>query len=211
MLNYLPPFIENKQEKIGKVLALTIPEPGIYRLVTELYEELYIVPFDYDGDALPRDVFQYGEALDDVVLFDIGRGQLILEYELARRRRENVFQDWEINYYDALLLSLSEAERPYTPQYFGSYPPPTISPVGAVTRYQSISNGAYLVDSGGNWFVALSRAIADLDKEPFSPYLAPMSAKSDYYFITKEKFPPIASEFYGIFPGLEAVIPPEKA
>lgn len=210
MLNYLPPFIENKQEKIGKVLALTIPEPSIYCLVTERYEELYIVPLDYEGDVLPRDVFQYGVTLDDVALFEVGKGQFILEYELARRQRANASENWEINYYDALLLSFSEAERPFVPQYFGPYLPPLLAPGGAVTRYKTICNGAFLVDSGGRWFVALSQFIALLNFEPFVSLLEPARVENNYYFIDKENFSPVASLLYDLFPGLEAAFPPEN-
>lgn len=207
MLNFLPPFIENKQEKIGKVLSLTIPEPGIYRLITDRRGELYVVPLDYEGDAFSRDVFQYGETLDDVAVFEVGKGQYILEYELARRHRADAIEDWEINYYDALLHDFSEAERPFVPQYFGPYLPPLLAPDGAVTRYQSICNGAFLVDSGGRWFVALSQFIALLDFEPFVSLLEPAPVKNNYYFMDKDKFSPVASQLYDLFPGLEAVFP----
>lgn len=210
MLNYLPPFIESKQEEFGAVLELTIPAPGIYRLITSIHEAFYVVRLDYDGDVISRDIFQYGEILDDVVLFSILRGQYILEYELTRYRRKTAYDQVEINYLDALMLNFSEAERPFAPQYFGHYLPPAVSPAGVVMRYQAMSNGAFLVDSGGRWFVALHRAMACLDSAPFVSHLELMTTKSDYYFIYKNKFSSIAAQLYQLFPGLERFFPREK-
>lgn len=144
--------------------------PGVYGIIARmrpdrlLTDEFYVV--DCSTAVISDAAKKYGDTLSEFpqfLLFTYDKrngGYPIIEYELVKYRIKNGAQlDQAENLHSMALYGMEQY-----PHYFGFYPAPTITPKGYMTRYQTIDNGIFLLETDqGHQLMAVCYPIWEAD------------------------------------------------
>ena len=129
-----------------------------------LTDEFYVV--DRSSTIISDAAKKYGDALPEIpqfLLFPYDKkdgGFPIIAYELARYRVTN----GEKLEHMGNLHNMAFYGMEQYPHYFGYYPAPTMTPKGYMTRYQTIDNGIFLLETDqGNRLMAVCYPIWESD------------------------------------------------
>lgn len=133
-------------EELGPIFQIEQLCPGIYYLAAKnedepIAREYYAVT---DAPAISWELKAYGRKLAGFWLFPLAEdasGWRIIDYEVGRYRVRNHLPQEESLH----SIALSAAE--YHPEYFGQYPVPICTSRGYTTRYWTLENGIYWIET----------------------------------------------------------------
>ena len=158
------------EDFLYEVKFFEVEEPGVYSIIARMHpdrlltDEFYVV--DRSSTIISDAAKKYGDALPEIpqfLLFPYDKkdgGFPIIAYELARYRVTN----GEKLEHMGNLHNMAFYGMEQYPHYFGYYPAPTMTPKGYMTRYQTIDNGIFLLETDqGNRLMAVCYPIWESD------------------------------------------------
>ena len=167
-----------------EVKFVEVEAPGVYSIIARMHpdrlltDEFYVV--DRSSTIISDAAKKYGGAMSEIpqfLLFPYDKkdgGFPIIAYELARYRVTNGEKlECMGNLHNMALYGMEQY-----PHYFGYYPAPTMTPKGYMTRYQTIDNGIFLLETDqGNRLMAVCYPIWESD---LSDALTEAGLQTDY-------------------------------
>jgi hypothetical protein len=167
-----------------EVKFVEVEAPGVYSIIARMHpdrlltDEFYVV--DRSSTIISDAAKKYGGAMSEIpqfLLFPYDKkdgGFPIIAYELARYRVTNGEKLERMgNLHNMAFYGMEQY-----PHYFGYYPAPTMTPKGYMTRYQTIDNGIFLLETDqGNRLMAVCYAIWESD---LSDALTEAGLQTDY-------------------------------
>lgn len=167
-----------------EVKFVEVEAPGVYSIIARMHpdrlltDEFYVV--DRSSTIISDAAKKYGGAMSEIpqfLLFPYDKkdgGFPIIAYELARYRVTN----GEKLEHMGNLHNMAFYGMEQYPRYFGYYPAPTMTPKGYMTRYQTIDNGIFLLETDqGNRLMAVCYPIWESD---LSDALTSAGLQTDY-------------------------------
>lgn len=167
-----------------EVKFVEVEAPGVYSIIARMHpdrlltDEFYVV--DRSSTIISDAAKKYGGAMSEIpqfLLFPYDKkdgGFPIIAYELARYRVTN----GEKLEHMGNLHNMAFYGMEQYPHYFGYYPAPTMTPKGYMTRYQTIDNGIFLLETDqGNRLMAVCYPIWESD---LSDALTSAGLQTDY-------------------------------
>lgn len=161
---------EELEDFFYEVKFVEVEAPGVYSIIARMHpdrlltDEFYVV--DRSSTIISDAAKKYGDALPEIpqfLLFPYDKkdgGFPIIAYELARYRVTN----GEKLEHMGNLHNMAFYGMEQYPHYFGYYPAPTMTPKGYMTRYQTIDNGIFLLETDqGNRLMAVCYPIWESD------------------------------------------------
>ncbi|MBQ6780291.1 MAG: hypothetical protein IJP62_03550 [Treponema sp.] len=148
-------FMERREAleaEIGEVRNTEEECPGVWYVCTggdgeRNGTEFYVV--DRDADAIPNEAKAYGGEIPDCpgyLLYPMDaqrQTRKIIQYEIMRYRMRESASDADRETLRETALDGME-ERP---EYFGTFPPPTLTPYGHTARYKVLMNGVFWIQT----------------------------------------------------------------
>ena len=141
--------------------------PGVYYFACR--EDEYEPPKEIivvEGDCphISEVVKAYGECLDDKLLIydynDLYGGKQLVEYEVLRYRALNGLPSPDGD----TMLSVATCAADAYQDYFGAIPAPVVTPRGYMTRYLTLANGIYAIETdAGARLIAVAGIIWSLE------------------------------------------------
>lgn len=141
--------------------------PGVYYFACR--EDEYeppkeVIVVERDCPHISEAVKAYGERLDDKLLVydynDLYGGKQLVEYEALRYRTLNGLPSLDGD----TMLSVAACAADAYPDYFGPIPAPVVTPRGYLTRYLTLANGIYAIETdAGARLIAVSGIIWSLE------------------------------------------------
>lgn len=167
-----------------EVKFVEVEAPGVYSIIARMHpdrlltDEFYVV--DRSSTIISDAAKKYGGAMSEIpqfLLFPYDKkdgGFPIIAYELARYRVTNGEKlECMGNLHNMAFYGMEQY-----PHYFGYYPAPTMTPKGYMTRYQTIDNGIFLLETDqGNRLMAVCYPIWESD---LSDALTEAGLQTDY-------------------------------
>lgn len=167
-----------------EVKFVEVEAPGVYSIIARMHpdrlltDEFYVV--DRSSTIISDAAKKYGGAMSEIpqfLLFPYDKkdgGFPIIAYELARYRVTNGEKLERMgNLHNMAFYGMEQY-----PHYFGYYPAPTMTPKGYMTRYQTIDNGIFLLETDqGNRLMAVCYPIWESD---LSDALTEAGLQTDY-------------------------------
>ena len=167
-----------------EVKFVEVEAPGVYSIIARMHpdrlltDEFYVV--DRSSTIISDAAKKYGGAMSEIpqfLLFPYDKkdgGFPIIVYELARYRVTNGEKLERMgNLHNMAFYGMEQY-----PHYFGYYPAPTMTPKGYMTRYQTIDNGIFLLETDqGNRLMAVCYPIWESD---LSDALTEAGLQTDY-------------------------------
>ena len=167
-----------------EVKFVEVEAPGVYSIIARMHpdrlltDEFYVV--DRSSTIISDAAKKYGGAMSEIpqfLLFPYDKkdgGFPIIAYELARYRVTNGEKlECMGNLHNMAFYGMEQY-----PHYFGYYPAPTMTPKGYMTRYQTIDNGIFLLETDqGNRLMAVCYPIWESD---LSDALTAAGLQTDY-------------------------------
>ena len=144
-------FPHDVTDDLGTIIHTEWQCPGVWYVANEgngfIAGEYYIV--EHDTLCISDAAKLHGTYLanhPDLLLYDLldpegGKG--IIQYEIARYRKQHGLPLSD----DNPLLATAVYAMETNPEYFGSYPAPIQTPHGILTRYQTIANGIFVLET----------------------------------------------------------------
>ena len=137
--------------ELGEIEGAELLSPGVYFLASKKeadYPEVYVVTAD--APAISEKARSYGQELPghpDLRLYELdrpGSGRYIIDFELRRYRMKCHLPEIEDedSLYTAALYGAEEH-----PDYFGTFPVPSLTPRGYTVRHKTILNGVYWLET----------------------------------------------------------------
>lgn len=137
--------------ELGEVKGAELLSPGVYFLAGKKgahYPEMYVVTAD--APAISEKARSYGQELPghpDLRVYELdqpGSGRYIIDFELRRYRMKCHLPEveGEDSLYTAALYGAEEH-----PDYFGTFPVPSLTPRGYTVRHKTILNGVYWLET----------------------------------------------------------------
>lgn len=155
------------EESYGEVFDSEEQCPGVYYFACredecELPKEVIVV--ERDCPQISDAVKAYGECLDDRLLVydynDLYGGKQLVEYEALRYRAQNGLPSLDSD----TMLSVAACAADAYPDYFGPIPVPVVTPHGYLTRYLTLANGIYAIETdAGARLIAVAGIIWSLE------------------------------------------------
>ena len=172
------------QDFFYEVKFVEVEAPGVYSIIARMHpdrlltDEFYVV--DRSSTIISDAAKKYGGAMSEIpqfLLFPYDKkdgGFPIIAYELARYRVTNGEKLERMgNLHNMAFYGMEQY-----PHYFGYYPAPTMTPKGYMTRYQTIDNGIFLLETDqGNRLMAVCYPIWESD---LSDALTEAGLQTDY-------------------------------
>lgn len=117
----------------------------------------YYVTLPYKGKVLSQEALRYGQQHGDALIFDEKHGQIIVEYELLRseRRCNAAIKNSVTAAVDRELKEISMHGSYDYPDYFGTLPPPALTPYGIPTRCINAAHGVYFLEAEGQLLLSV--------------------------------------------------------
>ena len=141
--------------ELGELQAVEQECPGVYYFAVkseDSEDSLDLFPREYylvmENAPISKEARSYGKPFQNGqgLLFALGEdnsGDKIIEYEICRYK---LHHGHPADVPDSLHeLAVYNAE--YYPDYFGSYPAPTLTPHGYMVRYRTLDNGIHLLET----------------------------------------------------------------
>lgn len=167
-----------------EVKFVEVEAPGVYSIIARMHpdrlltDEFYVV--DRSSTIISDAAKKYGGAMSEIpqfLLFPYDKkdgGFPIIAYELARYHVTNGEKlECMGNLHNMAFYGMEQY-----PHYFGYYPAPTMTPKGYMTRYQTIDNGIFLLETDqGNRLMAVCYPIWESD---LSDALTEAGLQTDY-------------------------------
>ena len=165
---------EALEAAIGEIRETEEECPGVWYVSTcgdgeQDGTEFYVV--DRDTDAIPNEAKTYGAEIPDCpqyVLYPMEyekRVRKIIQYETLRYRMKDGVSDADMEALRETALDGMEE----CPAYFGTFPPPTLTPYGHTARYKTLMNGVFWLQTDcAETALAVAYPIWD---DIFSPYV----------------------------------------
>ena len=151
-MDQLPFDLSDCQDELGIIKLATLQCPGIYYIRTDYTQkhplglEFYIVT---DEAPISAEARTYGKRLSAhpellLYLIDDDNGNwMILEYEINKYRVKNQLPLPEGETLRSIAIFAMESH----PEYFGMFPPPTLTSRGYTVRYKVMGNGIYWIET----------------------------------------------------------------
>lgn len=157
---------------------LTCVEIGlhIYGIIAEKNSGV-VLDADYAKEALSEQALQAGEVHGDHIYFDDVKS-VIPAYELLQ---QNAITDPEFKEHCGSPEQLAEEGKFFAPEYFGEFSAPSATPWGEITGNRFLHNGLYMLESGGEWQLAVHQTIAEHCLSESAQQLAPGYGDYLYY------------------------------
>ena len=148
-------FMERREaleSEIGEVRDTEEECPGVWYVCTggdgeRDGTEFYVV--DRNADAIPNEAKAYGSEIPDCpgyLLYPMDaqrQTRKIIQYETLRYRMRSGFTDGDREKLREIALDGMEE----CPEYFGAFPPPTLTPYGHTARYKVLMNGVFWIQT----------------------------------------------------------------
>ena len=155
------------EESYGEVFDSEEQCPGVYYFACR--EDEYeppkeVIVVERDCPHISEAVKAYGERLDDKLLVydynDLYGGKQLVEYEVLRYRALNGLPSLDGD----TMLSVAACAADAYPDYFGAIPAPVVTPHGYLTRYLTLANGIYAIETdAGARLIAVAGIIWSLE------------------------------------------------
>lgn len=155
------------EESYGEVFDSEEQCPGVYYFACR--EDEYeppkeVIVVERDCPHISEAVKAYGECLDDRLLVydynDLYGGKQLVEYEVLRYRALNGLPSLDGD----TMLSVAACAADAYPDYFGAIPAPVVTPRGYMTRYLTLANGIYAIETdAGARLIAVAGIIWSLE------------------------------------------------
>ena len=145
-------FPEPLEAEIGEVRDTEEECPGVWYVCTggggeRDGTEFYVV--DPNADAIPNEAKAYGAEIPDCpgyLLYPMDaerQVRKIIQYEILRyRMREGASDADRETLRETALDGMEEC-----PAYFGTFPPPSVTPYGHTARYKTLMNGVFWIQT----------------------------------------------------------------
>lgn len=153
-LEYMPPIPFN-ETKWGMLQSWELAVPGVYKIITEVDDCLYVVDRACPNCAVSAEIDQYGVKDGTLTYFDYDNGRYVIQYEIllyqycrgTERARRSLQQE---------LLEIALYGMEKYPGYFGEWTPQHETPWGRLTRYIKAGNGIWFIQAKGHRALALN-------------------------------------------------------
>ena len=178
----LPFDLHSLEQEYGPVERAEIKCPGIYYLRIAPPEDhltnvwLYIVTEDAH---ISKEARQYGKPVSEhpeLRLFERESGDchwMVIEYEILRYRTKNKLPLGEFD----SLRTASAFGMEVCPEYFGTYPVPSLTPWGYTARHKTIHNGVYWIETDQ---CVSTLAVCCVIRDDFSKAVLDLSETTEY-------------------------------
>ena len=153
--------------RFGPLNSFTALEAGFYQATVQSTGKdggsIYVFDRRYTGDDFSPALFEAGELHGGLCCLTQGKGRELVDYELLLRRRRRSGPD--NRQLDCALEAYTQQYALRYPGYFGRLPPPWETTWGFGGRYLPVTDGVWMVQVNGRWFLALCHGVwAGLDK-----------------------------------------------
>lgn len=147
-----PCFPEGLEDDLGEVLMSEEQCPGVYYAAVKRDGALFAPEFYLvmrESPAISHTAKSYGMPLPhhpEILTYPIGEersGSAIIKYEAERFRKSNHLPPGEADSLHTLAVYGAEDY----PEYFGDFPAPLDTPRGNTTRYVSLKNGIFMLET----------------------------------------------------------------
>lgn len=140
----------------GNILTCVEIGLNVYGMIAEKNSGI-VLDADYARETLSEQALQAGVKHDDHVYFDDVKS-IIPAYELLQ---QDAITDPEFKEQCGSIEQLAEEGKFFAPEYFGEFSEPNTTPWGEITHSHLLHNGLYMLESGGEWQLAVHQTVAE--------------------------------------------------